>query len=287
VRRPVWISSRLTRAGALRGFCYTPCAGARCQPPYAGALTRFAVWHNIGLPQKGPLLASTSPQLSDLLSRYAAQQGHRARGGLNTIAGIDFQLRCYLADFASELARGTHLEDAGAHFLEAFSDYTKAESQRVVCVQVKRTLTKATLGDAADEAVVLDKFFEAEAPDLRGNVLYETVGLLGRSDGSAPDWNGVQLPDKKNEDWQQRQEHFEGMLEAGRFRPPRLVPDPWWRIIAATWQVLDDPFAFAQQAGGSEPRPNLGAPAARGTAGRISSVRPHASGSPRASKDGS
>jgi hypothetical protein len=193
-------------------------------------------------------LASTAPQLADLLSRYAAQHPRRARGGLSAIAGIDFQLRCYLADFASELARGSHLEDAGAHFLEAFSDYTKSESQQVVCVQVKRTLTKKTLGDAADEAVVLDKFFETEAPNLRGIIVYETLGLLGRSDGSAPDWNGVQLPDKKEEDWQERQGRFESMLGAGRFRPPCLVPDPWWRIIAVTWQVLDDPFAFAREA---------------------------------------
>ena len=210
--------------------------------------TGFAVWHNIGLPQKGPLLASTSPQLTDLLGRYAAQQGHRARGGLSTIAGIDFQLRCYLADFASELARGSHLEEAGAPLLEAFSDYTKSESRQVVCVQVKRTLTEKTLGDAADEAVVLDKFFETEAPNLRESIVYETVGLLGRSDGFAPDWNGVQLPDKKEADWPQRQGYFESMRGAGRFRAPRLVPDPWWRIIAATWQVLDDPFAFAREA---------------------------------------
>jgi hypothetical protein len=198
--------------------------------------------------QKGPLLASTAPQLATLLGRYAALHGHRARGGLSAIAGIDFQLRCYLADFVSELARGSHLEEAGTHFLEAFSDYTKSESQQVVCVQVKRTLTRKTLGDAADEAVVLDEFFETEAPDLRGSVVYETLGLLGRSDGTAPDWNNVQLPDKKEADWQERQEHFESMLRAGRFRPPRLVPDPWWKIIATTWQVLDDPFAFAREA---------------------------------------
>src|SRR5581483_4655034 len=30
--------------------------------------------------------------------------------------------------------------------------------------------------------------------------------------------------------------------------PPRLEPDPWWRVIAAAWPVLDEPFAFAREA---------------------------------------
>ena len=193
-------------------------------------------------------MASTASQLTDLLGQYAKEQGHRARGGLSTIAGINFQLLCYLADFASELARASNVEEAGTHLLEAFSDYTKSESQQVVCVQVKRTLTKKTLGDAADEAVVLDEFFQSKAPPLRESVVYEAVGLLGKSDGSAPDWNGVQLPDKEKAGWQQRQQRFEDMLQAGRFRVPRLEPDPWWRIVSATWQTLDDPFAFAREA---------------------------------------
>ena len=38
------------------------------------------------------------------------------------------------------------------------------------------------------------------------------------------------------------------MLADGRFRSPRIEPDPWWRIIAAAWSVVDDPFAFAREA---------------------------------------
>jgi len=192
-------------------------------------------------------MASAAAQLIDILSRYAAQQGHRARGGLSTIAGIDFQLRCYLADFTSELARGTHIQEAGAHFLEVFSDYTKTEAKRLVCVQVKRTLSKTTLGQAAEEAVILDEFFDVEAPALHSSSVFEAVGLMGKPDGSAPSWKGVQLR-KDLRDRDRRQERFEEMLQAGRFRPPRIEPDPWWRIIAAGWLALDDPFAFAREA---------------------------------------
>ena len=76
--------------------------------------------------------------------------------------GISFQLQCYLAEFAPELVRGVNLQKASNHFLEAFSDYTKPDSQRLVCVQVKRTLNNSTLAKAAEEAVVLDEFFETE-----------------------------------------------------------------------------------------------------------------------------
>ena len=192
-------------------------------------------------------MATESASLIDLLSRYSEQHSRRSRGGLGTIAGIDFQLRCFLADFVSELARGTNIEEAGRSFLEAFSDYSRVETGGVVCVQVKRTLTKTKLAEAAEEAVIIDEFFEREAKKVWEQFRFEVVGLIGKSDGSAPSWDGVQLR-KDLEDRQSRQQRFEQMLAAGRFQPSRIEPDPWWRIVAAAWSVLDDPFAFAREA---------------------------------------
>ena len=150
----------------------------------------------------------TGSSLNDLLNRYAEQQKNRARGGLGTIAGIDFQLRCYLADFVWELARGTNVQEAGPNFLEAFSDYNRTHKDWVVCVQVKRTLTKTTLSKAAEEAVIVDEFFEQEAADIYDKFRFEAVGLIGKSDGSAPSWDGVQLP-QKLDDRDRRQRRFE------------------------------------------------------------------------------
>ena len=186
-------------------------------------------------------------RINDLLNRYADEHSHRARGGLRAIAGFDFQLRSYLADFASLLAQDSDIERAGQVFLEAFSDSARVEADRVVCVQVKRTLTKSRLGEAAEEAVILDEFFEREVSELREQTHFEVVGLIGQPDGSSPGWDGVQLP-KDIEDRDKRQERFARLIASGRVAQPRIDPDPWWRIIAATWTVLDDPFAFAREA---------------------------------------
>ena len=172
--------------------------------------------------------------LIDLLNRYDEQHSARARGGLRAIAGFDFQLRSYLADFASLLAQDSDIQQAGQVFLEAFSDSARVEDDRVVCVQVKRTLTKTRLGEAAEEAVILDEFFEREASGLRDQIHFEVVGLVGKPDGSAPGWDEVQLP-KDLEDRDNRQERFARLLASGRLAQPRIDPDPWWRIIAATW----------------------------------------------------
>src|SRR5947199_8374846 len=121
-------------------------------------------------------MASVAVDLSATLRRYAATSGNRGRGGLSTIAGISFHLQCYLAEFAPELVRGVNLQKASNHFLEAFSDYTKPDSQRLVCVQVKRTLNNSTLAKAAEEAVVLDEFFETEC---RSYVMASFLRRLG------------------------------------------------------------------------------------------------------------
>src|SRR5882724_10907745 len=185
--------------------------------------------------------------VSEILGRYSAREPHRARGGLSTVAGISFQLQCYLADFVSDLAHGTDIRRAGEHLLEAFSDYTKPDAQQLVCVQVKRTLDKTALGHAAAEAVVVDEFFEAEAVDFHDQISFEAVGLIGTKSGTAPSWEGVQLP-KDLKDRSRRQDRFERMQRAGRLRTPRIEPDPWWGMISASWFALDDPFAFAREA---------------------------------------
>jgi hypothetical protein len=185
--------------------------------------------------------------LIELLKLYAEQEPHRARRGLVTIAGFDFQLRCYLAELTSELARATDVRQAGATFLEGLSDLSRAGDDCTILVQVKRTLTKARLAEAAAEAAILDEFIEREARSIHDKLRFEVVGKATNRAGALPDWDGVVLPTEL-ECREQRQLRFERMLAEGRVLPPRLDPDPWWRIISAAWCALDDPFAFACEA---------------------------------------
>jgi len=171
-----------------------------------------------------------------LLSVYAKEHASRARGGLVAIAGFDFQLRCYVADFVQELARATEIHQAGAVFLEAFSDVCRAEDDCTVLVQAKRTLTKARLAEAAVEAILIDEFMERTAENIREKLCFEVVGRWGGSGLKAPTWGGVSLP-KDLDQFDRRQRRFEQLLSSERLRPPRLDPDPWWRIIRGIEQV--------------------------------------------------
>lgn len=104
--------------------------------------------------------------LRRLLTEYAKAEPRRALGGLYALAGFDFQLRVYVAKLAEDLAGGDDISGAGAVFIEALSDLAKTDSQGLVCIQVKRTLTPAALKSAADEALAIDRFLSTQ--DVRG-----------------------------------------------------------------------------------------------------------------------
>ncbi len=186
--------------------------------------------------------------LASLLSRFHERYPRRAKGGAYALAGFDLQLRAHLADFAQRLVFENDIESAGQEFLEAFSDYTHQESAKTVCVQVKRTLDSRSMSMAAAEFVVLDEFLETEAPDLQSEVWFEVVSQASKlKSPSAASWDDIVLP-KDFEDRDKRQVRLEGLRSHGRLLAPRIEQDPWWRLVATVFPVLDDPLAFAREA---------------------------------------
>ena len=198
------------------------------------------------------------PTLTDVLRLYDRQHPQRARGGLFAISGFIFQIHAYLAAFALTLVRGTpaQLERAGGLF-EAFSDYVRTQGDTIVFAQAKLTLSPKALIKAAEEFVEIDGFLAANAPELRAIVSYEVVAsrrpqpLRDASGGrltSASCWDDIALPAEASGSGPSRQERLEVLRRAGQLRPPRIMRDPWWRLISVVYDVLDDPFSFAYEA---------------------------------------
>ncbi|PLU89874.1 RNA-binding protein [Pseudomonas plecoglossicida] len=175
-------------------------------------------------------------ELTSILSAYEQVQSRRALGGIYALTGFDYQLRCYLAEFAESLAgEGQGLDEAGGLFLEALSDLAKqTEGGRLVCIQVKRTLTKETLKDAAAEVEAIDCFLRKHHPSLRDLVKFELVASKG---DVALQWR--EIPEKHA-----ARSIIDTLLQEDRLLPPRIEPDPWWRAIAAVWKHLKDPYGF-------------------------------------------
>jgi hypothetical protein len=179
------------------------------------------------------------------LEQYARENPRRATGGLYSLAGFDFQLRLYLATLVDHLSLGTP-----APLVEAFSDIARPTSgDRLVMVQVKRTLNRNSLREAADEVAVIDEFLEKHDPDLRLMTRFEVAGLQ-KDDAlelTPTVWEGLEVPAKaKNRD--SKNARLRTIYGQERLLAPRIEPDPWRRVIEAVFERLYDPFGFADQA---------------------------------------
>ncbi|MDG0800821.1 S1 RNA-binding domain-containing protein [Pectobacterium polaris] len=174
--------------------------------------------------------------ITSILKAYEQQETRRALGGIYALAGFDYQLRCYLAEFSEALTRqGSSLNEAGGIFLEALSDVARHdEKDQLVCIQVKRTLTSETLKDAAAEVLAIDRFLNTHYPDSRTQVKFEIIASQG---SSAIQWNGIPTTHPARTT-------IDELLRQNRLLPPRIEPDPWWRAIVAIWRHLGDPYAF-------------------------------------------
>jgi hypothetical protein len=183
-------------------------------------------------------LDSQPNALTELLRAYTRREPRRVTGGLLALSGFDLQLRTALADFGAALADGGEaLGRQGGVLVEAFSDYFRPDANRTVCVQVKRTLDRSALRQAAGEMAAIDAFLAEEAPDLRRGVCFEVVG--SRIVPSGLDWDRL-VSDPEHGSLLRR------LATEGRLLPLRKVEDPWWRLIATTWDALADPFDFAR-----------------------------------------
>ncbi|MCS6206087.1 P-loop NTPase [Shewanella baltica] len=178
----------------------------------------------------------TKNTITSILSAYEQQEKRRALGGIYALAGFDYQLRFYLADFVESLAnQGINLDAAGRVYLEALSDIAKQDANNhLVCIQVKRTLTVATLKDAASEVLAIDRFLKDHYPSMRDQVKFNLVASQG-----CPDIQWSHIPETH-----ETHSIISQLLTRGQLLPPRIEPDPWWRAITATWPHLKDPFGF-------------------------------------------
>ncbi|MFJ5335798.1 S1 RNA-binding domain-containing protein [Pectobacterium sp. CHL-2024] len=174
--------------------------------------------------------------ITSILTAYEQQETRRALGGIYALAGFDYQLRCYLAEFAEALTdQDSNLNEAGGIFLEALSDVAKHdEKDQLVCIQVKRTLTSETLKDAAAEVLAIDRFLSKHYPSSRTQVKFEIIALQGNA---AIQWNGIPTTHPARTT-------IDELLRQDRLLPPRIEPDPWWRAIVAVWRHVNDPYDF-------------------------------------------
>jgi len=181
-------------------------------------------------------MVETESSITSILTAYEQQEKRRALGGIYALAGFDYQLRFYLADFVDPLANHSkNLDTAGNVFLEALSDVAKQDANdHLVCIQVKRTLTLASLKDAASEVLAIELFLKSQYPSMRGKVKFNLVASQGSSDIQ---WSDLPATHESYSIISQ-------LLTEERLLSPRIEPDPWWRAITTVWPYLKDPYGF-------------------------------------------
>lgn len=187
--------------------------------------------------------------LTDVIREYEQSQRNRALGGLRALSGFDFQLRCHLAEFVEHLVSNDGILESGQDFaqgLEALSDFTTNSRDELVCVQAKRTLTTTAMAQAAVEFATIAEFLQTSS--IAGAAeLHPRFRVVGNRSELSDDWNweAVKLPAKERPELQLV---WRSLVDDRRLDPPQVENDPWWRVIAATFHLLDRPFEFAREA---------------------------------------
>ncbi|MBD8098095.1 S1 RNA-binding domain-containing protein [Pseudomonas fluorescens] len=175
--------------------------------------------------------------IGSILSDYERDQPRRASGGIYALSGFNYQLRLYIAQLAESLTATSHeLEPAGRVFLEALSDLAIQQHDHLICIQAKRSLTKANLKDAAAEILAIDSFFEQRYPELRPQVRFHLVASKGDSSVA---WSDLPRSHPSHPT-------VELLLAQNRLEQPRIEPDPGWRAITAVWNHLKAPYDFVR-----------------------------------------
>lgn len=175
--------------------------------------------------------------IGSVLSDYERDQPKRASGGIYALSGFNYQLRLYIAQLVESLtANGPVIEDAGKVFLEALSDIAVQKYDDLICIQAKRSLTKANLKDAAAEILAVDSFFEQKYPSLRSQVRFQLVASKG---DSSVVWDDLPASHPARLT-------VELLLNQNRLEQPCIEPDPGWRAITAVWGHLKAPYDFVR-----------------------------------------
>ncbi|MFP5977212.1 S1 RNA-binding domain-containing protein [Enterobacter mori] len=181
-------------------------------------------------------MVETENYITSILNAYEQQEKRRALGGIYALAGFDYQLRFYLADFIESIVnQSTNLNTAGHVFLEALSDVVKKnENSDLICIQVKRTLTATSLKDAAFEVVAIDRFLDNHYPSIRNQVKFNLIAAQGSAEIQ---WSDIP-------ETHETRTTIDKLINKNRLLPIRIEPDPWWRAITLTWPHLKDPYGF-------------------------------------------
>lgn len=186
--------------------------------------------------------------LTELVKAYVAAEPNRARGGIVALSGFEYQIWSYLADFALALS-SSDLLVGGSQFVYAFetlSDYTRRSETGTICVQVKHHLDRRNMELAGAEFASIERFLESHATiNLRDSIRYEVVARTG---SASLDWATIQLPLKIRVHDPELIGYFDRLRDGGRLHTPRFEPDPHWKLVAAVFPHLVNPFGFARRA---------------------------------------
>lgn len=110
--------------------------------------------------------------LQDLLERWRHQHRKRAEGGWWSLAGFSFQASAFLLRFFPQLEKGT-TEPGQLAEMEQLSDILCPQDGRLTLIQVKRTLDKASLVAALEEAYLITDLCRRETPALLGRLRFQ------------------------------------------------------------------------------------------------------------------
>ncbi len=184
-------------------------------------------------------------RLGELLEGYQKVHEKRALGGMRALSGFHYQLWVYLADLCEALAR-EHLDVANTLTPEALSDVLKQEDDRLVCVQVKRTLRSDSLRDAVREFLVIDEFLRDRDSRLGARAQYQ-IHCAHCQINTADLRRPLTFPDHpaREAEWNAR---LQTLRDEGRLLPIVVERDPQWRAVVAAFSRLERPFDFLRAA---------------------------------------
>ncbi|WP_435456943.1 hypothetical protein [Variovorax sp. LT2P21] len=168
-----------------------------------------------------------------LLNAYSRAQSRRATGGIYAMAGFAYQAEVAISQAVSCLVASHDFEKAGQVFVEALSDVAiRGHDGSLVLLQVKRTLTAATLDSAAEEVAAIESVDLAQAQPVK-----PCYGVVCQHRSIDLDW--ARLPSASPHAKLVNRLHAEG-----RLRVPQQLSNPRWQALAALWGRHSDPFGF-------------------------------------------
>jgi hypothetical protein len=174
-----------------------------------------------------------SDSVATLLEAYALSQPRRAAGGIYAMAGFAYQAEVAISRAVTLLVASSDFYKAGQVFVEALSDVAiRNKDGALVLLQVKRTLTAATLNSAAEEVAAIEAVDAQQAQPVR-----PCYGVVCQHRNIDLDWG--KLPSQSP-----HVPLVKRLLAEGRLQLPQQLPNPRWQALAALWNCHSDPFEF-------------------------------------------